>query len=77
MEANEDTVQPACHVTRTHEMCGKVEAAFYLHHLAGLPRILVPHVWNRVYFYAFLVFLRGIGETAAGSIAYANLTSGR
>ncbi|CAL8466470.1 g6006 [Coccomyxa elongata] len=35
------------------------------------------YVWNRVYFYAFLVFLRGIGETAAGSIAYANLTSGR
>ncbi|BDA51145.1 hypothetical protein COCOBI_18-0200 [Coccomyxa sp. Obi] len=35
------------------------------------------YVWNRVYFYAFLVFLRGIGETAAGSIVYANLTSGR
>ncbi|CAL8466471.1 g6007 [Coccomyxa elongata] len=35
------------------------------------------YVWNRVYFYAILVLLRGIGETAAGSIVYANLTSGR
>jgi hypothetical protein len=35
------------------------------------------YVWNRVYFYAFLVFLRGIGEVAVGGIIHSNISSGR
>lgn len=33
--------------------------------------------WSRVYFYNFLVFLRGIGEITVGSIVVANLSNGR
>ena len=35
------------------------------------------YVWNRVYFYAGLVFLRSIGEIAVGSIVHQHLSSDR
>ncbi len=45
---------------------------------AGKAEIYTPaYARARVYFYACLVVIRGIGEIAAGGIVHATLTTGR